>query len=336
MKHFNKKLISGIICSILIATGYTLSADSKALNFLPKECNIVGAINLTAIKAIKSVNDAINQTEQDPIYQSLKASGLSIDNIDNIYFGMFLNKIDAAKPSFIAILETDKKCDIKKFVEESAKKDQNMNITTEKYKGKEVYKFVNKQDAKKQGKKDITADEPVYCTTLDKNLVAIGTKEYIYKCIDINGKKENSILANKEIMTLIGDSNRADMIWITSIIPEGFAAQTAEKGASKIPNVKNGILALNYKNKSLTLTGKLNCKTPQDVQKILMPAQMFIGLFAMNSDSGINLQDISLKPKGTELSIDITIPEKALENIVNSQNKSANPVVPTKGAPVLK
>jgi hypothetical protein len=337
MKHFNKKLISCIICTILVASGFTLTAGTKAFNFLPKECNIVGSINLSAIKTIKSVNDAINQTEQDPVYQSLKASGLSIDNITNIYFGMFLDKIDKAKPSFLAVLQTEKECDIKKFVEDSPTKDKNINITTEKYNGKDVYVFVNKKDAKTQNKKDVTTDEPVYCVTLDKNLVALGTKDYIHKCIDNNGKTDSSIVANKEIMTLVGDTERSDMIWIASVIPEGFTAQAAGKGAkagaSKIPNVKNGILALNYKDKSLILTGKLNCKTPQDVQKIMLPAQMFLGIFAMNPDSGIDPQDISLKPKGTELSIDITIPEKALESIVNSQNQNVKKDAPASNAP---
>ena len=323
MKNFNMKLFSYIICTILGLAGITLTADSNTLINLPKDCNIVGSVNLQAIKTIKSVDEAINQTQNDPVYQRLKTSGLSVDNINNIYFGMFLNKEDQKKPSFIALLETENPCDIKKFVDETPKDDKSFKITIEQYKGKDVYKFVSLQDTKK----DNPVEEPVYCISISSTLVALGTKDYIHKSIDIANNKDNSILSNNEIIQLVGNDERTDMIWLASIVPEDFmnqpTANNANAAKSKIPNIKNGILALNYKEKAITLTGKINCKTPQDVQKIMLPVQMFLGIFAMNPDSGIDPQDIILKPNGTELNINITVPEKAIENLVNSQTKKA-------------
>ena len=187
--------------------------------------------------------------------------------------------------------------------------------------------------------KTVTTDEPIYAVALDNNLVALGTEDYIHKSIDILGKKEDSILTNKEMISLIGDKDHSDMLWIAAIIPEGFTAPATptiadNDTASKIPNVKNGILALNYKDKAFAITGKINCKTPQDVKKIMTPVNMLLGILSMNPDSGIKTQDIILKQNGSLLNVNITLPEKTLDSIMQTTQNPQTPPVP--GLPVSR
>jgi hypothetical protein len=329
MNFINKKIICASIFAIFAITSFSLMAN--VFENMPGECNIVGSINLNAIKKVQSINDAINENKnnQDAIYKSLKKSGLSIDNINNIYFGMFLNKLDKPEPSFLALIKTKLPCNIKNFAKNAPKKDKKITITTEIYNNKTIYIIVNKK-AISINNENIKTEAPIYCTSLNENLVALGTRDYIDKCIDLSNDKSNSILNNKEMMKLIGNQDRVDMVWLATIVPKEFTQPVTSNSSNaadktkkpEIPNIKKGILALNYKNNSLTLSGQIFCNTAQDVQKIMLPVQVLLGIFAMNPNSGINPQDIILKPNDKILNVNITIPEKALENIVKEQEKN--------------
>ena len=332
MKIFNKKTICVLGTALIATLSFNLMADaSSVLNYLPKSCNIAGNVNFKDIKNIKAVKDTINQTENDPIYKSLKAAGLTADNINDITYGMFIKNISDKKPSFIALLQTEKKANVKQFVDEARAKDSNIQIGKTEINGKNVYEYVD--NSGKNG-----TNEPVYCLEINDNLIALGTKDFIDKCANSNGNKADSIMSNSQVMNLIGSAPKDNMVWLAAVIPDGFnqiakAVAGEQNQESKIPNIKDGILAFNYNNNTLTLSGQLNCATEQDVQKVMLPIQMVVGVFAMNPKSGIKPQDISLKPEGKKLDINISIPEKAINNIVKSQTKamtgSAGAVAPT-------
>ncbi|MCF7791287.1 MAG: hypothetical protein K9L78_00050 [Victivallales bacterium] len=325
---FNKILISAVFTA-LTGSAFTLTAASmpKAFNYIPKSCNLVGNINLKEIKTIQSVNKAISESQQQQIYKFLKSSGMSADNINDITYGMIIKNTKVKSPSFIAILQTENKCDLKNFVKDVKQYTESktagkpgIKISTTEVNGKNIYEYINTEEQNFN-------NHPIYCTGIDSHTIAVGTKDYIKECAENNGEKSVSVIADTQMVSLMGSKYQKDMVWMAVIVPDSFNKDFNKK--SKVPHIKNGILSFNYKNKSLILKGLLNCATPSDVKKAMLPIQMFLGIFAMNPDSGINPEDINLTPSGNTLDINIKIPEKAINTIVESQTQSLNATTPS-------
>lgn len=320
MNLLRKQIILFLSAVIVLFAGLSVFASDSSsspnpFSFISGKCNIIGAINLDKVKKIKGVEDAISKTQNDPMYQCLKLSGLTADNIDEIFFGMYVDKVDQnITPSFVSLLKTEKTYNLDKFLAKS--KDLNdVKITSDKYKNDNVYKFISTNINEKQ--------EPIYFAKINDNILAIGTKDYVEKSIDLVEGKNDSVLSNKDLMQLSNKAEKNDMLWIAADLPKLATEVTAKSGVqqNKIPNINSGIIALNYIDNNLKVTGQINCATKEDVQKVLLPVQMFMGIFAMNPDNGISPQDIKLTPKDTKIDINIKIPEKAINNIVNSQTQ---------------
>ncbi|HJO93694.1 MAG TPA: hypothetical protein QF753_09865 [Victivallales bacterium] len=333
MKHIYKKLtIPAVAIFILSAAMITFTGCSKAdsnkeakkaetsstktstFAYIPETSNIIGEINIARIAKIDSVKKQIEANKDIPYIKELKSSGMDVDNINTINFGIspdvLKQSIDKQQPSAkgVVLVQTINKVNLSKFIK-LLEKNHELKFKTEKVDNSTVYYIPTKEHN----------GVDTLLTQLSDNLIAIGTKDMLEQSMQLYTHKGKSVLQNSKLMQVSDNAKRNDMLWIAALIPPE-AAKSTDKDA---PQINDGILFANYIDKSLNIGGTINCASNQDVQKILLPAQMIISLAAMNSNNTLKAEDISLKANKNKLSIDIKIPQAALENFAKSAAANA-------------
>ncbi|MCP4181541.1 MAG: hypothetical protein GY756_27570 [bacterium] len=331
MKHFHKKLtIPAVAIFILSAAMITFTGCSKtdskkevkkaetkasAFAYIPSNSNIIGEINIARIAKIDKVKEQIKANKDIPYFKELQSSGMDADNISTINFGIspdVLNQnIQQPDAKGVVIVQTIKKVALSKFIG-LIEKNHKLKFKTEMIDNAKVYYLPKKE----------TSGIATWLTQLSDNVIAIGTKDMLEQSILLHSKKGKSVLQNTKLMQICENAKRNDMLWIAAIIPPEMT-KTTDKNA---PKINNGLIFANYINKSLNIGGTINCVSNQDVQKILLPAQMIISLAAMNSNNTLKAEDISLKAHNNQLLIDIKIPQAALDNFAKSAAANASNV----------
>jgi hypothetical protein len=330
MKHFYKKLTIPAVAIFIIAgavitfTGCSktdsknevkaTSTQTTTFAYIPSSSNIIGKVNIAKIAKIESVKKQIEANKDIPYIKEMKSSGMDVNNISTINFGISPNALSKkantkqSGAEGVVIIKTINKVVLSKFIG-LIEKNHELTFKTEKIDNATLYTIPTKEHS----------GTDTFLTQLSGNLIAIGTKSMLEQSILLHNNKGKSVLQNVKLMQISENAKRNDMLWVAALIPPE-ASGLADKDA---PKINNGLIYANYINNSLNIGGTINCDSNKDVQKILLPAQMIISLAAMNSNNTLKAEDISLKANKNQLLIDIKIPQAALDTFAKSAAANA-------------
>ena len=336
MKKINKKhslqtivLLFSATLFFTILSGCSKEKDIKAsttdsktntiFSLISDKCNAIGELNISEIIKIELFQKQIAANKHNAYLQKWNAAGLNLDNIDNICFGVIppnLDKVNTNPDEGIILFNTISKVSLDKFIKLEIK-ESGKKITTIKIADRVIYLIPNE---KGMGN--------VFLTQIDDKLIAAGSKDMITATIELSQNKGKSALDNKELMNLTV-SNKNHMLWVACTIPE----QMSKNAGKGFPKIEDAFISADYNNDILTIGGIVSCKTKEDVQNVLAPIQMVSNMVAMNPNSGLTKDDISIISKGKELIIKLSIPKTTLENYAKQQMAVMNNRVVT--SPVL-
>jgi len=305
-------IMSVFISSITILT--TGCSENKPkiqkdplFTFIPYECKAVGKIDIASIIKIEDVSKCINDNRNLLYTKEIETAGLNISNIESVIFGIEINTplkntIPAISPTSdgVIIISTKSKVNIVDFIK----------IAEEKNKGTK-FKIVKTEDKTTYILPAAGNNAEIYINQLNDKLIAIGTQKYVSKTVELFNNKGKSILENDQIMKLSNNTNLPDMLWLAAIFPDGFISKTDKN----TPNIKNGIISVNYLNDCLKIGSIINCATKEDAQKALLPFQMASFLITMKSNNTVKAEDFSIKADNSALSLDIKLTKEALKTL---------------------
>ena len=312
-------IMSAFISSIVILTAGCGNNKPKIQKdtpfaFIPYECKVVGKVNIASIIKIEGVSKSIDDNKDMLYAKEIKAAGLDTSNIESVAFGIELNSsLKNISPATttqtsngVIIINTKSKINIADFIKIAEEKNEGTKF--------KVVKIVDKTTYILPAAGNNTE---IYIIQLNDKLIAVGTQKYATKAVELFNNKGRSILEDEQIMKLSNNAGIPDLLWLVAVIPDGFISKTDKN----TPNIKDGMISVNYLNDCLKISGIINCATKEDAQKILLPFQMASSLIMMKSNNTVKPEDLSLKADKNALSLDIKLTKEALK-VLFTQNTS--------------
>lgn len=285
---------------------------------IPYECKVVGKINIDSILKIEDVSQCIIDNKNMPYMKEIKAAGLGINNIESVIFGIELDSSmlntspknttpSAPKtPDGVIIISAKSKVNVTDFIKIAEKNSNGAKFKVTQIEDKTAYILPA-----------IENNAETYIVQLNDKLIAVGTQKDTIKAVELANTKGRSILEDEQIMKLSNNICKPDLLWLATVIPDGFIPKTDKN----IPNVKAGLISVNYLNDCLKISGIINCTTKEDAQKLLLTLQMASSIIAMSSNSILKSEDFSIKADNTVLSLDLNITKKA-SNLLLAKHSS--------------
>lgn len=284
--------------------------------FIPYDCKVIGKINVASILKIEGVSKHIDENKDLPYMKEIKATGFDISNIESVIFGIELNSPQKSitvpnNPTSdgIIIVNAKSKANVADFIKIAKNNNKGIKFKVIKIENKTAYLLPAEKN-----------NAQTYIVQLNDKLIAIGTQKDITKSINLLSNKGESILEDAQIMKLSKNTDMPDMLWITAVVPVGFVPKTDKN----TPNLKDGVISINYLNNCLKINGIINCAAKEDAQKILLPFQVASTLIAMNSNNTVKPEDISIKTDNRALSFDINLSKEALKILFIKNNRKTD------------
>ena len=281
---------------------------------IPYECKVIGKVNIDSVLKIESVSKNIADNKDLPYAKEIKAAGLEISNIESIVFGIELNaslkNATLATPptsNGVIIIRAKSKINVADFIKIAEKNNEEIKFKVVKIGDKAAYILPAVSGNSTE----------TYIVQLNDKLIAVGTQKDATKAVELMNNKGNSILEDDQIMKLSNNTDMPDMLWLAAVIPDGFIPKTDKN----TPNIKDGIISVNYLKNCLKIGGVINCVTKEDAQKVLLPFQMASSLIAMSSNNVVKLEDLSIKADNTALLLNINLTEEALKALLTQNSK---------------
>ena len=306
-------LVSGIIISTTgCGNNKPKIQKDTPFSFVPYECKVIGEVNVTSILKIEGISKHIDDNKDLPYMKEVKSAGLDISNIQSIVFGIEMNvSLKNATPATpqtsdgVIIVSAKTKVNVAEFIKIAEQNNEGTKFKVNKIEDKTAYILPA-----------IGNNAETYIVQLNDKLIAIGTQKDVVKTVSLINNKGKSILEDDEVMKLSKNTDMTDMLWVATVIPDELVSN-ADKNT---PNIKDGIITVNYLNDCLKIGGIINCATKEGAQKILMPFQMASSLIVMSANNTVKPEDISIKADNTALSLDISLTKNALKVLLTENN----------------
>ncbi len=270
------------------------------LSLIPSSCDVISKINVAKAMHVKTItSNVVKSRNNNQETEKLKEIGLVPENINTIFIGLDSSSgSQKTPPNGISIIST--------------KTSINMNKIVEYIKSKSDEKIASV----KQGQYTlhiIPANDKQYKTAIvkiDDKVAIFGTETTVIKSLNLLSGKGDNVLKNSSLMNLVSKSNGDSLIWLAAVLPQDKINSLGQNS----PKIKSGFITVNY-DKEFKINGIINCPSPKDVNTIMAPLQMVTALIAMNPDSGLTANDIHISSEKNTITLNITIPQKAIDNL---------------------
>ncbi len=324
MKIVSKFLLLAVFALALVGcdnskttTTATAKSNSK-FSLISDNCQLIGAINIDDIAKVESVKKLVQENQSIPYYKEIRAAGLGIENLSALYFGAEIptdpNQA-ALQSEGVFLLISKSKVNLPDFIA-LAEKNNNIKFKTETLGSKQAYLITDASNL----------NPPTYIVQLSDTIIAVGTQKEATSTISLFDNGGKSVLDNTALMSVANNTENKDMLWFAASVPK----ETNENNDPNSPDINDIFLAMNYANNTLSMSGKAVCATEQDVQKIMMPAQILTSMAVMSSNNTIKPADLVLKADKNIFTINVNLSEAALKYMAEKsaqQIQAAAPVV---------
>ena len=282
------------------------------LTLIPKTAAGLIVIDVHGAMNTEAAKKAIAENESYQKYQEfIKETGLDPQN--DVYFvavalGGNLTEAAAVEGSAIVNLRYSRDLLLAKMKEKSAE------LTESEYNGLKVYRFT-----------DPSSQKPTAAVFLDDSNLVAGSEGGVEAVIDVFQKKSESVLANKELMALIDQSNTAALVWSAFLIPSEATAKMGENPfLSSLKGIKSLVFSFDYKNQSLMAE---IAASGMDESANKQVAEMLTGLKSLGAAGaakepkvGELLNKIEITATATQVRISASIPEGLLQELSKKIN----------------
>lgn len=290
------------------------SKSESKFSLISDKCQLIGAVNIEEIAKMEGVQKLVQENQTIPYYKEIKAAGLGIENLSALYFGAEIPaSADQAtmQSEGIFLLVAKSKINLPDFIA-LAEKNNDIKFKTETIGSKQAY---------------IIADEanptpPTYIVQLNDTVIAVGTKKEATTTVALYDNAGKSVLDNAELMKVANNANNKDMVWFAASVPP----EANKSNDPNSPDINDLLLTMNYTNDTLLIGGEVVCASEQDVQKIMMPAQILTSMLVMSSNNTVKPDDLVLKADKNNFLINIKLSKAALKYMMEKSAQQIQPV----------
>lgn len=313
MKVASKFLLSALCALALVGcdNSKTASKSDSKFSLISNKCQLIGAINIEEIAKMEGVQKLAQENQSIPYYKEIKAAGLGIENLNALYFGAEIptdpNQATMQSEG-VFLLVAKSKITLPDFIA-LAEKNNSIKFKTETVGSKQAYIISD----------DSNLNPPTYIVQLNDTVVAVGTKNEATSTVSLYDNAGKSVLDNVELMKVANNAQNKDMVWFAASVPP----EVNKGNDPNSPDINDLFITMNYANDTLMMDGKAVCSTEQDVQKIMMPAQILTSMAVMSSNNTIKPEDLVLKADKNNFIISIKLSKAALKYMME---KSAQQV----------
>lgn len=316
MKVTSKFLLSALCALALVGcdNSKTVSKSDSKFSLISDKCQLIGAINIEEIAKIEGIQKLAQENQSIPYYKEIKAAGLGIENLNALYFGAEIpdnaNQANLQSQG-VFLLVAKSKISLPDFIA-LAEKSNNVKFKIETIGTKQAYIISD----------DSNLNPSTYIVQLNDTVIAVGTKNEAISTVSLYDNPGKSVLDNAGLMKVANNAQNKDMVWFAASVPP----EVNKSNDPNSPDINDLFITMNYNNDTIMMDGKAVCATEQDVQKIMMPAQILTSMAVMSSNNTIKPEDLVLKADKNSFIISIKLSKAALKYMIEKSTQQAQAV----------